>query len=47
MGSRETPAAAAAAAATSKSNISRSAVMMERMVIPAVVLLTVGRAIEQ
>lgn len=43
----ETPAAAAAAAATSKSNISRSAVRMERMIIPAVALLTVGRAIDQ
>lgn len=43
----ETPAAAAAAAATSKSNITRSAVRMERMIIPAVALLTVGRAIDQ
>lgn len=47
MGSRETPAAAAAAATTSKSNVSRSAGRMERMVIPAVVLLTAGKAIEQ
>lgn len=45
-GSREA-AAAAAAAATSKSSISRSAVRMEKVVIPAVPLLTVGRAIEQ
>lgn len=42
----ETPAAAAAAA-TSKSNVSRSAVRMEKRIIPAVALLTVGRAIDQ
>lgn len=44
-GGNQAPAAAAAAAAC-KSDISRSAVRMERKRLPAVVLLTVGRAIE-
>lgn len=43
-GGNQAPAPAAAAA--SKSDISRSAVRMERKRLPAVVLLTVGRAIE-
>lgn len=42
-GGNQAPAAAAAAAC--KSDISRSAVRMERKRLPAVVLLTVGRAI--